>query len=73
MAAAALAARVAESFGDTPEGASLRAALPSLSRNAGLCPRCAGPIPERTALCPAAPGAAAPFPLPDSPGSEVIP
>ena len=51
-AAAALAARVVESFGDTPEGASLRAALPSLRRNAGLCPRCARPNPGGTALCP---------------------
>ncbi len=37
---AALAALVADRFGATPEGASLRAALPTLRRSAGLCPRC---------------------------------
>ena len=52
-AAAALAARVVESFGDTPEGASLRAALPSLRRNAGLCPRCARPNPGARRSLPA--------------------
>jgi hypothetical protein len=72
-AAAALAARVVESFGDTPEGASLRAALPSLRRNAGLCPRCARPNPGAAPLCPRCAGSAAPVPLADSSGSEVIP
>ncbi len=37
---AALATLVADRFGGTPEGASLRAALPTLRRSAGLCPRC---------------------------------
>lgn len=40
---ASLAARAAASFGHLPEGASLRAALPTLRRSAGLCPRCASP------------------------------
>jgi hypothetical protein len=57
VAAAALAARVVESFGDTPEGASLRAALPSLRRSAGLCPRCARPNTGDAALCPRCAGA----------------
>ncbi|APW60001.1 hypothetical protein [Paludisphaera borealis] len=39
----ALADRIADSFGHTKEGASLRAALPTLRRSAGLCPRCAKP------------------------------
>ena len=72
-AAAALAARVVESFGDTPEGASLRAALPSLRRKAGLCPRCARPNPGGAALCPRCAGSSGPVPLTDSLGSEVIP
>jgi hypothetical protein len=74
-AAATLAARVVESFGDTPEGASLRAALPSLRRNAGLCPRCARPNPGGAALCPRCAGSSGPDPvsLTDSIGSEVIP
>ena len=42
--AALLASRVAETFGDTAEGASLRAALPNLRRKAGLCPRCGRPF-----------------------------
>jgi hypothetical protein len=36
-----LAARFAESFGATVEGASVRASLPTLRRSVGLCPRCA--------------------------------
>ena len=42
-----LAARVADSFGDTAEGAAVLAALPGLRRRAGLCPRCARPHPAR--------------------------
>jgi hypothetical protein len=49
---AALAGRVADSFGDTPEGASLRAALPNLRRSAGLCPRCGRPFTGRAEACP---------------------
>ena len=63
--AAELAARVAESFGDTPEGVSLGAALPSLRRSAGLCPRCALPDPGRGGegcpRCAAASRGATPF------------
>ena len=38
-----LATQVAETFGATVEGASMRAALPTLRRSVGLCPRCAQP------------------------------
>jgi hypothetical protein len=47
-----LAGRVASSFGDTPEGASLRAALPTLRRSAGLCPKCSGPYAGTEDACP---------------------
>jgi hypothetical protein len=76
VAAATLAGRVAESFGDTPEGASLHAALPRLRRQAGLCPRCARPNPGPDASCPrcaAASSGAASLPLPDDPESETDP
>lgn len=49
---AELAARVAELFPDTPEGASLRASLPTLRRSAGLCPRCAQPYRGVEDACP---------------------
>ena len=48
----ALAARVAESFGGTTEGASLRASLPTLRRSAGLCPKCAEPYTGVGDACP---------------------
>ena len=47
-----LAARVAESFGGTTEGASLRASLPTLRRAAGLCPKCAKPYAGVGDACP---------------------
>ncbi|MEW4567644.1 hypothetical protein AB1L88_07215 [Tautonia sp. JC769] len=47
-----LASRTAESFGDTPEGASLRASLPTLRRSAGLCPRCSRPYTGTEDACP---------------------
>jgi hypothetical protein len=47
-----LAARVAESFGGTTEGASLRASLPTLRRSAGLCPKCAEPYAGVGDACP---------------------
>lgn len=50
---AALAARVAESLNDTPEGASLRASLPTLRRAAGLCARCGQPYVGVADACPA--------------------
>ncbi len=59
----ALAARVAEGFAATPEGASLRRALPTLRRSAGLCPRCARPYRGTLDACPeclAPPPASAP-------------
>ncbi|RUL88966.1 hypothetical protein [Tautonia sociabilis] len=47
-----LASRVAETFGDTAEGASLRASLPTLRRSAGLCPRCSRPYVGVDDACP---------------------
>ncbi len=47
-----LAGRIAESFGGTAEGASLRASLPTLRRSAGLCPRCAEPYLGVGEACP---------------------
>jgi hypothetical protein len=49
---ASLAARIAVRFGDTTEGASLRASLPTLRRSAGLCARCGEPYPGLEAACP---------------------
>jgi hypothetical protein len=49
---ALLAARIAGRFGDTTEGASLRASLPTLRRSAGLCARCGEPYPGLEAACP---------------------
>jgi len=47
-----LAARIAERFGDTKEGASLRASLPTLRRSAGLCARCGEPYKGIDDACP---------------------
>ena len=61
---AVLAARVAQTLDDTPEGASLRASLPTLRRAAGLCPRCGEPYKGLANACPACLGtplAAVPF------------
>ncbi len=49
---AALASRVAETFGHLNEGASLRASLPTLRRSAGLCARCARPYLGVEDACP---------------------
>ncbi len=64
-----LAAQVAGRFGGTTEGASLRAALPTLRRSAGLCPRCGEPYPGLADACPKclAPEAADPNSLTDGP------
>ncbi|MGE3819224.1 MAG: hypothetical protein AB7I30_07290 [Isosphaeraceae bacterium] len=70
---ATLAGRVAASLDDTPEGASLRASLPTLRRAAGLCPRCAEPYLGTANACPACVAAAkvgppaSPTPLPATP------
>jgi hypothetical protein len=56
---AVLAERVAQSFGHTPEGASLRASLPILRRSSGLCPRCGEPYTGIDAACPDCLGVAA--------------
>lgn len=47
-----LATRVANSFADTREGASLRASLPTLRRSAGLCSRCGEPYSGLESACP---------------------
>lgn len=47
-----LATRVAERFDHTSEGASLRAALPTLRRSAGLCARCGQPYNGIADACP---------------------
>jgi hypothetical protein len=47
-----LATRAAETFSATVEGASLRAALPTLRRSVGLCPRCARPYAGSAQACP---------------------
>jgi hypothetical protein len=69
---AALAAKVADSFGDSPEGASMRAALPTLRRSAGLCPRCAQPYRGVAEACPncLAGAAARPTAMPGVTGRE---
>lgn len=48
-----LASMVAERFDHTAEGASLRAALPTLRRSAGLCARCGQPYTGIADACPA--------------------
>jgi hypothetical protein len=58
-----LAARVAERFPRSVEGASLRASLATLRRSSGLCPRCARPYRGIADACPiylGAPAAQAP-------------
>ena len=47
-----LAARFAENFAATVEGASVRASLPTLRRSVGLCPRCAQPYIGVADACP---------------------
>jgi hypothetical protein len=47
-----LAAQFAETFAATTQGASVRAALPTLRRSAGLCPRCAQPYIGTAPACP---------------------
>jgi hypothetical protein len=47
-----LASRTAQSFGDTPEGASLQASLPTLRRSAGLCPKCSRAYTGTEDACP---------------------
>ena len=52
---ALLATRVAAAFDATPEGASLRAALPTLRRSVGLCARCGQPYTGIADACPTLP------------------
>jgi hypothetical protein len=47
-----LAGRIAESFAGFPEGASMRAALPTLRRSAKLCARCGKPYDGIDDACP---------------------
>jgi len=49
---ATLAARIVDSFADTPEGAALRASVPNIRRSAGLCPSCGRPHRGDSDLCP---------------------
>jgi hypothetical protein len=49
---ATLAARIADRFPATREGAALRASLPTLRRSAGLCAECARPYQGDEDLCP---------------------
>jgi hypothetical protein len=55
-----LATRVAAALDSTPEGASLRAALPTLRRSVGLCARCGSPYTGLADACPACMGAGLP-------------
>lgn len=73
---ALLAGRIADSFGHTVEGASLRASLPTLRRSAGLCPRCSQPYMGLADACPSC-LAAARHPerpaMPPGPGQDEAP
>jgi len=66
----ALADRVADRFGHTKEGASLRAALPTLRRSAGLCPRCGKPFTGAADACPECLGGSSPSASIDAPDEE---
>lgn len=70
-----LAGRVADRFGGTAEGASLRAALPTLRRSAGLCPKCGEPYTGLADACPKclAPTADEPAPDPSRPIADADP
>ena len=75
-----LAARVAERFAATAEGASLLKALPTLRRSAGLCPRCGRPYRGLADACPACLAASSSpavggseAPSPDEPAEEAGP
>jgi hypothetical protein len=62
-----LASRVADRFGSTLEGASLRASLPTLRRSAGLCPKCGAPYAGLGDSCPTCVMSAALKSIPDPP------
>ncbi|MDG3006473.1 hypothetical protein [Paludisphaera mucosa] len=62
MDVVSLVDRVSETFGHTKEGASLRAALPTLRRGAGLCGRCGKPYTGFASACPECLGAPEPPP-----------
>jgi len=66
-----LVERVSETFGHTKEGASLRAALPTLRRGAGLCARCGKPYAGLADACPECLGAPEP-PPPVIPGLQPV-
>lgn len=61
-----LAARIADALDATPAGASLRAALPTLRRSAGLCARCGEPYAGIADACPKCLAHATPAPPPPS-------
>ena len=69
---ALLATRIAGAFDATPEGASLRAALPTLRRSVGLCARCGQPYTGIADACPSC-LASSSFPVyvpPDTPATN---
>jgi hypothetical protein len=68
-----LAAKVAERFAQTVEGASLRASLPTLRRSAGLCPRCARPYRGIADACPICLATPPPEPAGAAPPDTVTP
>lgn len=70
---AELAAAVADRFPETTEGASLRKALPTLRRSAGLCPRCAEPYAGIDDACPRCLAGPSTLPLPTVEGPAVEP
>ncbi|HWE35232.1 MAG TPA: hypothetical protein VG406_01570 [Isosphaeraceae bacterium] len=61
---AEMAGAVADRFPGTTEGASLRKALPTLRRSAGLCPRCAEPYTGIEDACPKCLAGPSTLPLP---------
>ncbi len=65
-----LAARFAESFATTVQGASVHAALPTLRRSVGLCPRCAQPYLGIAEACPQCLGRATNPPAVDAANAE---
>jgi len=65
-----LAGQFAETFAATTQGASVRAALPTLRRSAGLCPRCAQPYIGTAPACPDCLRSASAPALPDVPSPD---
>ena len=68
-----LASQFADSFAATTEGASVQAALPTLRRSAGLCPRCAQPYTGMEQACPECLRETRKMPSPPAPANNSIP